>query len=252
MFRNLIPILAEKYHVIAPDYPGFGNSEIPDRSRFAYTFDNISNIMETFLIEVNMIKFTMYIFDYGAPIGFRIAEKNPEWITSIISQNGNIYMEGLGKKWEERAKYWENPTKELRDKYKSAFQANTIINQYVSGTPEDSVSPDGYTLDIAFMNRDGMNEIQSDLIFDYQNNVKRYPKFQQYLRENNPPVLCVWGKNDTSFIPEGAEAYKRDVSDIEIHLLDSGHFALETHAEEIGVIILKFLKNKERGKNCDV
>lgn len=244
MFRDLIPVLADKYHVIAPDYPGFGNSEIPDRNKFDFTFEHIAQMMEAFLIDINMLKFSMYVFDYGAPIGFRIAKKNPEWITAIISQNGNIYKEGLGKKWEERAKYWENPTKELRDKYKNAFAPNTIMNQYLNGTPKDTVSPDGYTLDIAFMSRAGMDEIQSDLIFDYQSNVKLYPEFQQYLKIHQPPVLCVWGKNDPSFIPEGAYAYKTDVQDAEIHLLDSGHFALESHASEIGKLILDFLQKR--------
>lgn len=248
MFRDLIPILAREYHVIAPDYPGFGNSEIPDRENFSYTFDHISDVIEKFLIEVNMIRFAMYVFDYGAPIGFRIAMRNPEWITGVISQNGNIYKEGLGKKWSEREKYWKNPTEELRKKYKSAFKADTIINQYLGGTQEGTVAPDGYILDIAYMNRAGMDEIQSDLIFDYQENVKLYPQFQQYLREHQPPVLCVWGKNDVSFIPKGAYAYEKDVPNVEVHLLDSGHFALETHASEIGNAILNFMNKRKQGE----
>ena len=248
MFRDLIPILAKQYHVIAPDYPGFGNSEIPDRKEFSYTFDHISQVMEAFLIEVNMLRFAMYVFDYGAPIGFRIAKKNPDWINAIISQNGNVYQEGLGIKWSERAKYWKNPTEELREKYKSAFNPDTIINQYLNGTSKGTVSPDGYTLDIAYMSRAGMDEIQSDLIFDYQNNVNQYAEYQQYLKKYQPPVLCVWGKNDVSFIPEGAYAYKTDVPKAEIHLLDSGHFALESHTDEIGELIFKFLQKQQQGE----
>jgi pimeloyl-ACP methyl ester carboxylesterase len=247
MFRNLIPILAEKYHVIAPDYPGFGNSEIPDRNSFHYTFDHIAEIMEVFLTQLNICSFAMYVFDYGAPIGFRIAKRHPEWITGIISQNGNIYQEGLGNKWTERAEYWKHPTEELRIKYMVAFAPETIKNQYIRGTPKDSVAPDGYSLDIFYMSRKGMDEIQSDLIFDYQSNVRLYPEFQRYLRKYKPPVLCVWGKNDVSFIPEGAKAFKKDIPDAVIKFVDSGHFALESHADEIGNAILNFL-DAEREK----
>ncbi|MBQ9404454.1 MAG: alpha/beta fold hydrolase, partial [Synergistaceae bacterium] len=181
-----------------------------------------------------------YVFDYGAPIGFRIALKHPEKILGIVSQNGNIYREGLGKKWDARAEYWANPTKELRESYKSAFAPETIIGQYTFGTEPGSVSPDGYSLDIYYTQRPGYDEIQSDLIFDYQNNVKLYPKFQEYLRTYKPRLLAAWGKNDPSFIPAGAEAFKRDLPDCEIHLVNSGHFALESCCEEIAHIILKF------------
>lgn len=182
----------------------------------------------------------MYVFDYGAPIGFRIAMKNPEKILGIISQNGNVYEEGLGKKWSERAKYWKNPTPELREKYKNAFAPETIIGQYTFGTEKNSVSPDGYSLDIFYTQRENYAEIQSDLIFDYQNNVKLYPEFQKYLRENQPKFLEVWGKNDPSFIYQGAEAFKKDLPDAKIYFVNSGHFALETHAEEIADLIKKF------------
>ena len=240
MFRDLMPMLENDFHVIAPDYPGFGQSQMLSRKDFHYSFDKIAEIMDEFIKSLGVEKFFMYVFDYGAPIGFRIAMKNPEKILGIVSQNGNVYSEGLGKKWEARAKYWENPTKELRDEYKSAFAPETIIGQYTFGTEENSVSPDGYSLDIFYTNRDEYDEIQSDLIFDYQNNVKLYPKFQEYLRNYKPKLLAVWGKNDPSFIPAGAEAFKKDVPDAEIHFVNSGHFALESCCKEIADLILKF------------
>lgn len=235
MFRELMPILEKEYHVIAPDYPGFGNTSSPDRSEFTYTFDNITKIIEAFVEQLGLTKYSLYVFDYGAPIGFRLAMHHPERVTAIISQNGNAYHEGLGKKWAAREEYWCNPTKEKRESYRIAFAPETIIYQHTNGTQSNKVSPDGYTLDIAYMSRPENDEKQLDLIFDYQNNVKMYPQFQQYFREHQPPLLAVWGKNDVSFIPDGA-------NNAEIHLLDSGHFALETHADEIGELILNFLK----------
>lgn len=239
MFRDLIPLLEENFHIIAMDYPGFGQSDIPARENFAYTFDNIAALTDKFLQKINVNEFLMYVFDYGAPIGFRIAIKHPDAVLGIITQNGNVYREGLGKKWEARAEYWKNPTPELRESYKSAFAAETIIGQYTFGTEPGAVSPDGYSLDIFYTQRDGYGEIQSDLIFDYQNNVKLYPKFQEYLREYKPKLLAVWGKNDPSFIWQGAEAFKKDLPDAEIHLVNSGHFALETHCAEIADLIKK-------------
>ena len=231
MFRNLIPMLEDKFHLVAADYPAFGQSDIPPREKFSYTFDNIAELMEKFIFKIGVKKFYMYVFDYGAPIGFRIALKNPEKILGIISQNGNIYEEGLGKKWAARAEYWKNPTKELREQYKSAFAPETIIGQY--------------TLDIFYTQRENYAEIQSDLIFDYQNNVKLYPQFQKYLREYQPKLLAVWGKNDPSFIYQGAEAFKKDLPNAEIHFVDSGHFALESHCKEIADLILKFFRGRE-------
>ena len=190
----------------------------------------------------------MYVFDYGAPIGFRIAMKHPEDVLGIISQNGNVYQEGLGKKWEARAEYWKNPTKSLREQYKNAFAPETIIGQYTFGTEEGSVSPDGYSLDIYYTQKPGYDEVQSDLIFDYQNNVKLYPKFQEYLRKYQPKLLAVWGKNDPSFIPAGAEAFKKDLPNAEIHFVNSGHFALESCCEEIAALILKFFANRSGNK----
>ena len=241
MFRELMPKLEDNFHLIAPDYPGFGQSDMPPRGEFEYTFDNIAEVIDDFHQAIGIEKFFMYVFDYGAPIGFRLALKHPESILGIVSQNGNVYREGLGKKWEARAAYWQHPTKELREQYKSAFAPETIIGQYTFGTPDGSVSPDGYSLDIFYTRRDGYDEIQSDLIFDYQSNVRLYPKFQQYLREYQPKLLAVWGKNDPSFIPAGAEAFKHDLPNAEVHFVDSGHFALESHVDEIAVLIRKFL-----------
>ena len=237
MFRDLMPMLEDKFRLIAPDYPGFGQSDMPSREEFTYSFNHIAEVIDEFITAVGVDKFYMYVFDYGAPIGFRIALKHPERVLGIVSQNGNVYAEGLGKKWEARAEYWAHPTQELREQYKSAFAPETIIGQYTFGTAHGSVSPDGYTLDIHYTQRPGYDEIQSDLIFDYQNNVKLYPKFQEYLRKYQPKLLAVWGKNDPSFIPSGAEAFRRDVPDAEIHLVDSGHFALESCCEEIAVLI---------------
>ncbi|MBQ7214509.1 MAG: alpha/beta hydrolase [Synergistaceae bacterium] len=240
MFRDLIPMLEDDFYLIAPDYPGFGQSDMPSREEFTYTFDNIAEIVDGFISAIGLERFYMYVFDYGAPIGFRLAMKHPESVLGIISQNGNVYSEGLGKKWEARAEYWAHPTKELRESYKSAFAPETIIGQYTFGTEPGSVSPDGYTLDIHYTQKPGYDEIQSDLIFDYQNNVKLYPKFQEYLREYQPKVLAVWGKNDPSFIPEGAEAFRRDVQDLRVHFVNSGHFALENCCREIADEIIAF------------
>ncbi|MBQ6973002.1 MAG: alpha/beta hydrolase [Synergistaceae bacterium] len=241
MFRDLMPMLQDKFHLIAPDFPGFGQSDMPSRDEFTYTFDNIADVVDGFIAAIGLGRFSMYVFDYGAPVGFRVALKCPDRITAIISQNGNVYAEGLGKKWEARAEYWKNPTPELRESYKSAFAPETIIGQYTFGTKPGSVSPDGYTLDIHYTGRPGYDEIQSDLILDYRSNVAMYPKFQEYLRTYKPRLLAVWGKNDPSFIPAGAEAFRRDVPDAVIHFVDSGHFALESCCEEIAETIRNFL-----------
>ena len=234
MFRDLMSMLEENFHMIAPDYPGFGQSDAPDRKVFSYTFDHIAEIMDDFLNQMGVRRFYMYVFDYGAPIGFRIAAKHPGRVLGIISQNGNVYQEGLGKKWEARAEYWRNPTLELREQYKSAFAPETVIGQYTFGTEEGSVSPDGYSLDLYYSQMiPHYAEKQSDLILDYRSNVELYPTFQQYLRTYQPPLLAVWGKNDPSFIPAGAEAFQRDLPNAEVHLVNSGHFALESRCEEI-------------------
>lgn len=241
MFRDLMQMMEEKFHCIAPDYPGFGQSESPARKDFAYTFDHLAEIMDHFIEALNIEKIYMYVFDYGAPIGFRIAMKHPEKILGIISQNGNVYEEGLEKKWEARMEYWQNPTKELRESYKSAFAKETVIGQYTFGTEEGSVSPDGYSLDLYYASIiPDYEEIQSDLIFDYQNNVKLYPQFQKYLREYQPKILAVWGKEDPSFIWKGALAFQKDVKDARIIPVESGHFALENRCREIAEEIKKF------------
>ena len=243
MFRDLMPMLAEDFHMIAPDYPGFGQSDAPDRAGFSYTFDHIADVIDAFLDQLAVDRFYMYVFDYGAPIGFRIAARHPERILGIISQNGNVYQEGLGKKWQSRAEYWRNPTPDLREQYKNAFAPETVIGQYVFGAEEGAVSPDGYSLDLYYSQViQDYAEKQSDLIFDYQNNVKRYPSFQKYLRAHQPPLLAVWGKNDPSFIPAGAEAFWRDLPDAEVHLVNSGHFALESCCGEIAAYIRNWIK----------
>lgn len=242
MYRDLMPLLAKDFYVVAPDFPGFGQTKSPGRGEFEYSFENIARIIDLFTEKVGLDRYAMYVFDYGAPIGFRLAMWHPERIAAIVSQNGNVYREGLGKKWADREKFWANPTPEGREKFSIAYAPETIIGQYTFGTPEGSVSPDGYTLDIAYVSVAGRAEIQNDLILDYRTNVALYPKFQQYLREKQPPLLAVWGKNDPSFIPAGAEAFRKDLPQAEIHFVDSGHFALESHVEEIASLMILFLK----------
>lgn len=242
MFRELIPELEDKFHLIAPDFPGFGQTESPSRSEFDYTFDHLAKIVDKFTEAIGLAHFAMYIFDYGAPIGMRLAIWHPERIDAIISQNGNCYEEGLGKKWEARKDYWEHPTLELRSQFSSAYALETIKSQYTFGTPEGSVGPDGFSLDFYYVNQPERAEIQNDLIFDYKTNVRLYPEFQQYFREHHPHLLAVWGKNDPSFIPAGAEAFKRDLPDAIVKYVDSGHFALESHHREIAGYIREFLK----------
>lgn len=240
MFRDLMPLLSEKFRLIAPDYPGFGQSDAPLRDEFDYTFDNLADVMNKFIRQLDIPQFYLYVFDYGAPIGFRIAKSSPDKILGIVSQNGNIYEEGLGEKWQYRMAYWAHPTLAKREAYKQAFAPKTIISQYLDGTMRERVSPDGYTLDIAYTQSEEYAERQSDLIFDYRNNVAKYGEFQQYIHEYQPKILAVWGKNDVSFIPQGANAFKKDAKNVEIHLLDTGHFALETHAAEIAQMISNY------------
>ncbi len=238
MFRNLMPLLENNFHVIAPDFIGFGQSDAPVHTEFDYTFVNLTNYVDGFLDAMKIDKFYMYVFDYGAPIGFNLAVKYPDRILGIVSQNGNIYQEGLGSKWEGRKVYWNNPTEKLRDSYKSAFKPETIIGQYTGGEKIGSVSPDGYTLDIHYTESPDYGERQSDLIFDYQNNVANYPKYQKYVRDYQPEIIAAWGKNDPSFVYQGAQAFAQDDKNAEVHLLDGGHFVLETHYQEIAQLIL--------------
>lgn len=240
MFRELMPALADHFHLIAPDYPGFGQSSAPDHNDFSYTFDHLTEIMTAFWQQLNLGAAYIYVFDYGAPIGFRIAAQHPDWIRGIVSQNGNVYQAGLGPKWAERQNFWDHPTSAKRDSYRTAFAPETIKGQYLTGTQPNAVAPDGYTLDIAYTHTPGYAERQLDLIFDYQNNVKAYPVFQQYLRDHQPKLLAVWGKNDPSFIYPGAEAFKQDDPNTEVDLLDTGHFSLETHAKTIAQLIVQY------------
>jgi pimeloyl-ACP methyl ester carboxylesterase len=242
MFRDVIPSLANRYRVIAPDLPGFGNTKSPSREEFDYTFDNLAQVIEGFITALKLDNYTLYIFDYGAPIGLRVALAHPERVTAIISQNGNAYLEGLSDAWGPWQTYWREPTIEHREACRDSLRPETIRDwQYLHGADRDRVSPDGYTLDIAYMARPGAEEIQLDLVFDYRSNVALYPSFQAYFRKWQPPFLAAWGKNDPAFVPAGAYAYRRDLREAEVHLLDTGHFALETHSEEIAKLILEFL-----------
>lgn len=240
MFRDLMPALENHFHLIAPDFPGFGQSSSPDHDEFIYSFKHLSEVMTAFLQELHLTSFYLYVFDYGAPIGYYIALDHPGWIRGIVSQNGNAYQKGLGSKWAARQDFWDHPTQAKRDSYRTAFAPETIKNQYLTGTQPNRVAPDGYMLDIAYTHTPDYAERQLDLIFDYQNNVKAYPLFQQYFREYQPQLLAVWGKNDPSFIPAGAEAFKHDDANVEVDLLDTGHFALETHAQTIVQLIIQF------------
>ncbi|WP_371929607.1 alpha/beta fold hydrolase [Phyllobacterium sp. 21LDTY02-6] len=243
MFRDLIPQLADNYHVIAPDLPGFGYTSAPPRGMFEYTFDNLAKVIGGFVDALGLKEYALYIFDYGAPVGLRLAVAHPERVTALISQNGNAYLEGFSDEWDAWRAYWQDDTPENREACRSALSAEVIENwQYRTGANPRLLSPDGYMLDIALMARPGAEEIQLDLIHDYASNIERYPEFQSYFREHQPPFLAVWGRHDPAFIPAGAEAYKRDLPDGQVHFLDTGHFALETHSTEVASIIRSFLR----------
>jgi len=242
MFRNLIPILSEKYHVIAPDLPGFGYSDAPNHQKFKYTFDNLAGTTQAFIDKLGMKRFAMYVFDYGAPVGFRVAMANPEKITGIISQNGNAYEEGLSKEWNPIQKYWKDPSQANRDSLRDFVSEKATWFQYHEGVSDPSlIAPETYTLDQHFLDRPGNIEIQLDLVKDYRTNVVLYPKFHQYFRKYHPKLLLVWGNRDPYFLPAGAEAYKRDLPDATLIFYNTGHFALETNAAEIGAEILDFM-----------
>ncbi|GFM87553.1 alpha/beta hydrolase [Pseudomonas cichorii] len=245
MFRNLMPLLANEYRLIAPDLPGFGNTQAPPRGQFDYTFENLYKVIEGFTEALELKKYSLYIFDYGAPTGLRLAAANPEKVTAIISQNGNAYMEGFSDQWGPWQTYWREPTAANREACRASLSPETIRDwQYGTGSDLKKLSPDGYNLDILYMARPGAEEIQLDLILDYRSNVAAYPAFQQYLRKHQPPLLVVWGKHDPAFIPPGAEAYRKDIPTAEVHLLDAGHFTLETHAPEVAGYIRDFLSRK--------
>jgi pimeloyl-ACP methyl ester carboxylesterase len=250
MFRNLIPKLATRYYVIAPDYPGFGQSSSPDPAAFRYTFDHLASIVDQFTQALKLEKFTMYVQDYGAPIGYRIASAHPEHIAGIVVQNGNAYLEGLPDPyWKPIKAYWADPSQQSRDRISNAaLTPEGYKSQYLIGVKDPSaISPDTWTLDLANLNRPGNKDVQLDLLLNYQTNLTLYPKWQEYFRTSQPPMLIVWGKNDVCFPAPGAEAYKRDVKDLDFHLLDTGHFALEESVDEIADLMLKFL-DKHAGK----
>lgn len=242
MFRDLIPMLAEKYHVIAPDLPSFGFTEAPARGEYAYTFDNIAETIGQFTEQLKLERYAIMVHDYGAPVGWRLAAAHPERITAIISQNGNAYEEGLAQGWDAIRRYWDSPTPENRAALSDFPTPAAVKWQYLEGVPEtDLVSPDGYTLEGLHISRPGNADIQLDLVLDYASNVRSYPRFQAYFREKQPPLLAVWGKNDPYFLPAGAEAWKRDIPTADIRFYDTGHFALETHGQEMIPVIRAFL-----------
>jgi pimeloyl-ACP methyl ester carboxylesterase len=242
MFRDLIPLLADRFHLIAPDLPGFGQSDMPSRDAFAYTFAKLADVIGRFTEAVNLRRFAVYIFDYGAPIGLRIAVRHPERITAIISQNGNAYEEGLSDGWNPIRAYWREPTQANRDALRSFLSPQATLLQYTHGVKDASVvSPDGYSLDDFYMARPGAHEAQLDLLLDYASNVALYPKFQAYFRDRQPPLLAVWGRNDPFFLPPGAEAYRRDIPGADVRFFGTGHFALETHCAEIAAAIRDFI-----------
>ena len=242
MFRDLIPLLADRFHIIAPDLPGFGQSDMPARDKFAYTFDNLANVIERFTEVVGFDRFAVYVFDYGAPTGFRLATRRPERITAIISQNGNAYEVGLSDGWTPIRAYWRDPSQANRDALRAFLAPETTKWQYTHGVSDAAtVSPDGQSLDNFYLARPGAAEIQLDLFGDYKSNVALYPTFQKYFRTHKPPFLAVWGRNDPFFLPPGAEAFKRDIPDADVRFFDTGHFALETHAKEIATAIRDFL-----------
>ena len=242
MFRNLIPQLSDRFRIVAPDLPGFGQSDMPERTKFRYSFENIASVIERFTEVIGLGRFALYVFDYGAPTGFRLAMHGPERISALISQNGNAYVEGLSEGWNPIRAYWQDPSDANRNALRAFLSPETTIWQYTHGVTDTSlVSPDGYSLDNFYLARPGADEVQLDLLGDYKSNVALYPQFQTYFREHRPPLLAVWGKNDPFFLPPGAEAFKRDIPDAEVQFLDTGHFALETHCDEIAKAIHSFL-----------
>ena len=244
MFRDLIPLLADRYHIVAPDLPGFGLSELPERG---LTFDRIAATIDRFTEAVGFDRYALYVFDYGAPTGFRLAVKHPERVTAIISQNGNAYLEGLSEGWNPIRAYWENNSETNREALRQFLTPEATIWQYTHGVSDaTAVSPDGYSLDTYYLSRPGVAEVQLDLFGDYKSNVALYPRFQEYFRTQRPPLLAAWGKNDPFFLPAGAEAFKRDIPDATVRLFDTGHFALETHAVQIAAVIREFLARSKR------
>ena len=243
MFRELIPRLADHYRVIAPDLPGFGFTEVPAERKYAYSFDGLASTVDAFTEALKIDRYAIYVFDYGAPVGLRLAMAHPERVTAIISQNGNAYEEGLGDVWDPIRKYWASPTAENREVLRQNILTDEGTRwQYTHGVSDpESVPPESYTLDAALLERPGNKEIQLDLFLNYASNVALYPKFQEYFRKSAPPLLAIWGKNDLFFVPAGAEAFRKDLPDAKVQFLDTGHFAIETHVVEIAAAMKEFL-----------
>ncbi|WP_425613552.1 alpha/beta fold hydrolase [Anatilimnocola sp. NA78] len=252
MFRNLIPALADKYRVVAPDYPGYGHSSMPSRDKFTYSFDNLAKVIDEFTAQVELNKYALYVQDYGAPIGYRLASARPERITAIVVQNGNAYDEGLANDfWKPVKEYWKEPaSKEKRDALRGLLTYEATKWQYTHGLKQpEFVSPDGAAHDQFLLDRQGNDEIQLDMFLSYGSNPPLYPKWQEYFRKHQPPMLIAWGKNDQIFPAEGAEPYKRDLKMLEFHLLDAGHFALESQGDEIARLMREFLSKHVAGKS---
>ena len=244
MFRDLIPRLANHYRVIAPDLPGFGFTEVPAKRRYGYSFDGLALTLEAFTQALRLDRYALYVFDYGAPAGFRLAMRHPDRVTAIVSQNGNAYEEGLGDAWGPIRQYWASPTAENREVLrKNILNLEGTRWQYTHGVMNpESVPPESYTLDATLLERPGNKDIQLDLFLDYASNLKLYPSFHEYFRKSRPPLLAIWGRNDPFFIPAGAEAFRKDLPNATVEFLDTGHFALETHAMEIAAAMKAFLK----------
>jgi pimeloyl-ACP methyl ester carboxylesterase len=249
-YRNLIPWLADKYHVIAPDLPGFGFTEVPTERNYKYTFANLAKTIEAFTDALKLRHYSLYVFDYGAPTGFRLAMAHPERVTAIVSQNGNAYEEGLGDAWAPIQRYWRDPSTANRDAIRPGLTPEGMKHEYSVGIAHpELIDPAGYTLDGALLQRPGNVDIQLDLFLDYANNVKLYPAFQEYFRKSQPPLLAIWGARDLYFVPPGAKAFQRDIPKATVEFLDTGHFALETHVEEIAAAMRPFLEKISRAAN---
>lgn len=242
MFRNLIPALADRYHVVAPDYPGYGNSSMPAVDEFDYTFDNLANVIEKLTERLGLKKYSIYLMDYGAPVGFRLAVRHPDRVEALIVQNGNAYDEGLREFWKPLKAFWKDRTRENAAALRKLLSIDATKWQYTHGVRDvERISPDNWQIDQRLLDRPGNQEIQLALFYDYGSNPGRYPKWQRYLREHQPPTLVVWGQNDVIFPANGAHPYKRDLNDLEFHLLDTGHFALEEDGQRIAELIRGFL-----------
>ncbi|WP_026702245.1 alpha/beta fold hydrolase [Salibacterium aidingense] len=245
MYRHLITELMDEYHIVAPDYPGFGNSDQPKMDEFEYTFDNFGLLINEFVETLKLEKFSIYVHDYGSPVGFRLAIKHPERIQAIITQNGNAYEEGLMSAWDPVRKYWENPTEENKNNLRSLLSLDFTTYQYTDGTRHpERISPDAWNMDQMVLDRPGNDEIQLALYYDYRNNLKQYPNWQEFFRTYQPPALAVWGKNDMFFGPKGALAFQKDLNDCEVHLLNTGHFPLEEELDTSAYLIKQFLRDR--------